>query len=103
MSVQSSRLVNGAAPLNRAWLDSAASPVRMLFGALFLGWSWISTITILGGFLAPLLPGAHLQVAGDSYVVALGIAFLISAAEFVSANRWPAVYWLVLFLLDASF
>jgi len=38
----------GGPPLDRALLDSAASPVRMLFGALFLGWSWISTI-ILGG------------------------------------------------------
>lgn len=92
-----------AAPLDRALLDSAASPMRVLFGALFLGWSWISTIIIVGRFLAPVLPGALFQVVGDSYAVAFGIAFLISAAEFVSANRWPPVYWAVLLLLDAPF
>lgn len=103
MSVQSSRLASGAAPLNRALLDSAASPVRVLFGVLFLGWSWISTITILGGFLAPLLPGAVLGIVSDRFLVTFGIAVLISIAEFVCSERWPGVYWLVLLLLDASF
>jgi hypothetical protein len=102
-NVRSRQLVNGAAPLDRSMLDSAASPVRVLFGALFLGWSWISTIIIVGRFLAPVLPGALLQVAGDSYVVAFGLAVLVTAAEFVSAGRWPVAWWSVLLVFDASF
>jgi hypothetical protein len=92
-----------AAPLDRALLDTAASPVRVVFGALFLGWSWISTILIVGWFLAPVLPGAFFQVAGDSYVVGFGVAGLVTAAEFVSAGRWPAAYWPTLLVFDASF
>jgi hypothetical protein len=90
------------APLDRALLDSAATPMRVFFGGFFLGWSWLSTVIILGGLLTPVAPGALLGVS-DRYLIAFGIALLVSGAEFVSAGRWPGAYWLILLLCDASF
>lgn len=91
-----------AAPLDRAVLDSAASPTRVFFGLVFLAWSWISTVMVLGRFLAPALPGALIGVP-DSYIVALVLALLVTGVEFVSAGRWPYAYWPVLLLFDAPF
>lgn len=91
-----------APPLDRSMLDSAASPTRTLFGLLFLAWSWVSTVVVLGAFLVPALPGAGLGVP-NSALVALGVALLVTALEFVSAGRWPPVYWFVLLLFDAPF
>jgi hypothetical protein len=54
--------------------------------------------------LEPLLGNrAALGVVADRYVAGLVLSFLVSIAEFVSAERWPVAYWLVLLLLDASF
>jgi hypothetical protein len=92
-----------AAPLDRAILDSAASPVRVLFGILFLAWSWVSTVLILGGLLAPAIPSALFEAIPNSYLVAFGFALLITAVEFVAAGRWPLAYTLVLLILDAPF
>jgi hypothetical protein len=91
-----------AAPLDRAILDSAASPTRVFFGLVFLAWSWVSTVVILGQFLVPVLPRAHVGVS-DSYLAALILALLVTGVEFVSAGRWEGVYWPVLLCLDASF
>lgn len=102
MTVKSRRM-GGAAPLDRAILDSAASPVRVLFGIIFLGWSWASTVLILGGALAPAFPGPLTEGIPTSYPIALLIAFGVTVVEFVSAGRWPIVYALVLLILDAPF
>lgn len=107
MSVESRPLVNGqsrgsAAPLDRRMLDSAASPTRVFFGLVFLAWSWVSTVLIGGRLLAPAIPGAGLGVP-DSYLVAFAFALLVTGLEFVSAGRWPIVYWPVLIFLDAPF
>lgn len=91
-----------AAPLDRGMLDSAASPTRVFFGLLFLAWSWVSTVLVLGRFLTPALPNVHVGVA-DSYLVALVIALLVTGIEFVSAGRWRGIYWPILLLLDAPF
>jgi hypothetical protein len=98
-----SRPLSGAAPLPRAWLDSAASPTRAFFGAVFLAWSWISTVLIAAPFFRPLAPSASLSFIGDAVLVAFGFALLVSFIEFISADRWPLVYWPVLLILDAPF
>lgn len=90
------------APLDRAMLDSAASPTRVFFGILFLAWSWVSTVLILGRILGPAFPAAPAGVQ-NSYLVAVGVAIGVTALEFVSAGRWPFVYWPVLLLFDAPF
>src|SRR5436853_3080983 len=99
-NVHSTPHTYGGAPLSRSWLDSAATPVRVLFGGVFLAWSWISTVLVLGRILAPVLPGDGMGI-GDRYLVAFGLAVLISLAEFVSAGRWPGAYWLTILLADA--
>lgn len=90
-----------AAPLDRAMLDSAASPTRVIFGIIFLAWSWVSTVLILGHFLIPLIAGAPGVPA--SYIVALAVALLVTWVEFVSAARWTGVYWFLIFFLDMPF
>src|SRR5207237_8433086 len=92
-----------AAPLPRAWLDTIASPTRVFFGIVFLAWSWISTLLILGRLLAPALTSSTIPGIGDRYLVAIGVAFLVSIAEFVSSDRWPGAYWATTLLADASF
>ena len=92
-----------AAPLPREWLDVIATPVRVLFGILFIAWSWISTVLIVGAWLRPLLPAATVPGAPDWFVVAFLVACLVSLVEFVASDRWDVVYWIVLLLLDASF
>jgi hypothetical protein len=92
-----------AAPLPRSWLDAIATPLRILFGLIFIAWSWVSTIIIVGTWLRPLLPSATIQGAPDWFIVAFALAFLVSLVEFVASDRWPIVYWIVLLLLDASF
>lgn len=103
MSRVHSRRLSGAAPLDRAILDSAASPTRVFFGILFLAWSWVSTVIILGRALSPAIPSAVVPGVPDSYLVAFGFALLVTAVEFVSAGRWPVAYTLVLLTLDAPF
>lgn len=98
-----SRRIGGAAPLDRAILDSAASPVRVLFGVLFLGWSWVSTVLIVGAFLAPAFTASEDAPVPTSYLIGFGFAFLVSVVEFVAAGRWPIVYAVVLLILDAPF
>lgn len=92
-----------APPLPRAWLDTIAPALRVLFGLIFIAWSWISTLLVLGGLLAPVLPSATFAGIPDRALIAIGFAFLVSLAEFVSSDRWPAAYWSVLLLCDASF
>jgi hypothetical protein len=92
-----------APPLPRAWLDTIAPAIRVLFGLIFIAWSWISTLLILGALLAPAVPGATLGGIPDRALVALGCAFLVSVAEFVASDRWPGTYWFVLLVLDAPF
>lgn len=91
-----------AAPLPREWLDTVAPAVRVLAGLVFIGWSWVSTLLIVGALLAPVLPSAALGIP-DRALVALGFAILVSLVEFVASDRWPVAYWLVLLLGDASF
>jgi hypothetical protein len=92
-----------APPLPRAWLDSVAPALRVLFGLIFIAWSWISTILILGLLLKPVLSSAIIAGVPDRFLVAILVAFLVSLAEFVSSDRWPGVYWVVLLVCDASF
>lgn len=101
MSNLRSRPLN-APPLDRSMLDSAASPTRVFFGLVFLAWSWVSTVLVLGRFLTPVLPGTMAGIS-TSYIVALVLALLVTGVEFVSAGRWQGVYWPVLLLLDAPF
>jgi hypothetical protein len=96
-----SQSLSSAAPLPRAWLDTIAPGTRVFFGLLFLAWSWISTVIILGQLLSPALTSTH--GIPDRYVVAIVAAFLVSLAEFVSSDRWPISYWAVLLIADASF
>lgn len=103
MSVKSRPLNGQLAPLDRAILDSAASPVRVAFGILFLGWSWVSTVLIGGKLLAPLAPTEVAPGVPVSFAIALGFAVLVTAIEFVAAGRWPVVYALVLLICDAPF
>lgn len=91
-----------APPLPRTWLDTIAPALRVLFGLIFIAWSWISTIIILGALLKPVMPAALLGLP-DRFLVAIVVSFLVSLAEFVSSDRWPGVYWTVLLLCDASF
>jgi hypothetical protein len=92
-----------AAPLPREWLDTVAPAIRVLAGLVFLAWSWVSTVLILGKVLRPVLTSALIEGVPDRYLVALGFAALISLIEFAASDRWPAPYWLVLLLGDASF
>jgi hypothetical protein len=91
-----------APPLPRAWLDTVAPGLRIVFGIIFIAWSWISTILILGALLKPVLPEAVLSLP-DRFLVAIVVSFLVSLAEFVSSDRWPLAYWIVLLVCDASF
>jgi hypothetical protein len=91
------------APLPREWLDTIAPGVRAFFGIMFLVWSWVSTVIVLGRLLAPVIIGAAISGIGDRYLLAIAVAFLVSLAEFVSSDRWPGAYWVTLLLLDASF
>lgn len=92
-----------AAPLPREWLDTVAPAIRVLFGVIFIAWSWISTVIIVGTWLRPLLPSATIPFAPDWFLVAFAFALLVSLVEFVASDRWPVVYWMVMLLLDASF
>lgn len=92
-----------APPLPREWLDTVATPLRALFGLIFIAWSWISTILILGKLLKPVMQGAAIEGLPDRFLVAIVIAFFVSLAEFVSSDRWPFAYWMVLLVCDASF
>lgn len=92
-----------APPLPRAWLDTIAPALRVLFGIIFIAWSWISTLLVLGTLLVPVLPSATLGGIPDRALIALGVAFLVSLAEFASSDRWPLAYWIVLLGCDASF
>jgi hypothetical protein len=92
-----------APPLPRAWLDTIAPALRVLFGLIFIAWSWISTLLVLGALLAPVLPSTTLVGIPDRALIAIGFAFLVSLAEFVASDRWAVAYWLVLLLCDASF
>jgi hypothetical protein len=92
-----------AAPLPREWLDTVAPAIRVLFGLIFIAWSWVSTVIIVGTWLRPLLSGATIPGAPDWFLVAFAIALAVSLVEFVASGRWPAVYWIVMLLLDASF
>lgn len=92
-----------AAPLPREWLDTVAPAIRVLAGLVFIGWSWVSTLLIVGRLLAPVLPGATVVGIPDRALVAIGFAFLISLIEFVASDRWKGAYWIVLLLGDASF
>jgi hypothetical protein len=104
MSRLHSRPLASAAPLPRQWLDSIATPARIFFGSLFITWSWASTIIIVGWFLEPLMGNrSAVELIADRYAAGLLLAFLVTVAEFVSAERWPGAYWTVLLTLDASF
>src|SRR5258706_8231797 len=92
-----------AAPLPREWLDTVAPLVRVLAGLVFLAWSWVSTILILGTILRPVITSAVIPGVPDRYLAALGFAILVSLIEFAASDRWPGAYWLVLLLGDASF
>jgi hypothetical protein len=92
-----------AAPLPREWLDTVAPAIRVLFGLIFIAWSWVSTVLILGRLLKPALSSAAIEGIPDRFLVAVGVAFLVSLAEFVASDRWPGAYWTVLLLFDASF
>lgn len=91
------------APLPREWLDTIAPGIRILFGLIFIAWSWISTVIILGRLLRPVMTSAAIEGIPDRFLVALSFAFLISAAEFVASDRWTGAYWAVLLVGDASF
>jgi hypothetical protein len=103
MSRIQSRPMRDAAPLDRALLDSAASPTRVAFGILFLAWSWVSTVMIFGRLLSPSVTSAFIPGIPDSYLLAFGFALLVTASEFVSAGRWPIAYWPILLIADAPF
>jgi hypothetical protein len=84
-------------------LDTIAPALRVLFGIIFIAWSWISTLLVLGTLLVPVLPSATIGGIPDRALIALGFAFLVSLAEFASSDRWPVAYWIVLLACDASF
>lgn len=92
-----------AAPLPRDWLDTIAPAIRVLAGLVFIAWSWVSTIIILGAILKPVIASAAIAGVPDRFLVAIAVAFLISLIEFVASDRWIGAYWLVLLLGDASF
>jgi hypothetical protein len=103
-NVHSTPHAYGGAPLPRSWLDSAATPVRVLVGTVFLAWSWYSTLAILGGVLLPLFPSSAIVAEiEDRYLIAAVFAILISVIEFAAAGRWPGAYWLTVLLTDAPF
>jgi hypothetical protein len=91
------------APLPREWLDTIAPAIRILFGLVFIAWSWVSTVLILGRLLRPVASEVAIEGVPDRFVVAFGVALLVSVAEFVASDRWPKAYWFVLLLGDASF
>lgn len=91
------------APLPREWLDTIAPGIRILFGLIFIAWSWISTVIILGRLLRPVMTSAAIEGIPDRFLIALSFAFLISVAEFVASDRWTGAYWAVLLVGDASF
>lgn len=92
-----------APPLPREWLDSIATPIRVLFGLIFISWSWVSTVIIVGAWLKPLMPESSIPGLPNRLLVALGLGLLVSLAEFVASDRWNGAYWLVLLILDAPF
>src|SRR5262245_40738890 len=93
----------GGPPLPRSWLDSAAPLVRVVFGILFLLWSWASTVLVFGPRLERLFPGEAAAGVPNYALAALVFSFLVSAIEFVASGRWEVVYWAVLLVADASF
>jgi hypothetical protein len=92
-----------AAPLPREWLDTVAPAIRVLFGLIFIAWSWVSTVLILGRLLKPALTSTTIESIPDRFLVAIGFAFLISLAEFAASGRWTGAYWAILLIGDASF
>lgn len=103
MAVRSLPIVS-APPLPRAWLRHTLRPLRALVGVLLLAWSWGSTVAIISWLLAPLLPGASLTAAvPDRVLLGLGLALIVSVAEWATADAHPRLYWAVLLALDASF
>jgi hypothetical protein len=91
-----------SAPLARERLDVIAPLVRIIFGIIFIAWSWVSTVLILGLLLSPVLTG-DLGGIPSSYIVAFGFAILISVAEWVTSDRWARVYWGIVLILDTPF
>lgn len=89
------------APLSRDGLDRIAPLVRIFGGIVFIAWSWVSTILMLGALLAPVVHGAVSGIA-YSYAVAFVFTVFVTVVEWVT-DEWPSIYWSVLVLLDASF
>lgn len=84
-----------AAPLPRAYLDSARTPARVFFGILFVAYSSIGTVTGVQGDLAPAL--AH-RTDGlmIGYALGFALALLIFLAELLLAEVSPFWYSVVL-------
>ena len=91
-----------APPLPRERLIYLKPVLRVVGGAAFIAWSWVSTVLILGWFLEPVIKGA-VGVVEVRHLISLLFAFGVTVAEFVTAEDNPDVYWIVLILLDASF
>ncbi len=89
------------APLSREGLDRIGPLVRIFGGMLFIAWSWVSTILILGVLIAPVIHGETYGI-GHRYIVALAFSAVVTVTEWVT-DEWPRIYWSVLLLLDASF
>src|SRR4051812_16945430 len=79
------------APLSRDGLDRVAPLIRILGGILFIAWSWVSTILLLGMLLTPVIRGTTYGVR-YSYLVALAFATVVTITEWVT-DEWPGIYW----------
>lgn len=89
------------APLARENLDSIAPAIRIFGGFVFLAWSWVSTVIIVGTLLSATITGGAWGV-GYSYLVAFGFALFVTIVEWVT-EQYPIVHWPVILLLDAPF
>lgn len=90
------------APLARERLNSIGPLVRILGGILFLAWSWVSTVFIIGWLLEPIIKGGLLGI-GYSYYVGFGFAVFVTIVEWVTQERFFEVHWAVVLILDAPF
>jgi len=88
-----------SAPLTHAHLDKAGPWIRLMLGLAVISYTSYTTISGVGGDLAPVLKDApgYMPLA-----VGLGVAVFLSAGEWLTSEQVPLLYAFLL-LIDARY
>lgn len=101
MTVKQKPLAPTRAPLSRADLDKSLPWLRLLIGALLIGFSTITTVAGVQADCGPLCGG--LWYGAPVWAVAgLLTALCISVGQWFTSERWPFIY-AALLLVDARY